>query len=116
MAAERLAEGLARLGYALEPGEAARLLEAVARDGDESVPKAKFLASQLDWAAYQMNFRRALASTTPNPEQVLIYPVWRLSAGGSLLRETPGSIFIETQVSSKTCLCPLVIQMFKASV
>lgn len=57
MAAERLAEGLARLGYALEPGEAARLLEAVARDGDESVPKAKFLASQIDWAAYQMDFR-----------------------------------------------------------
>lgn len=57
VAAERLAEGLARLGYALEPGEAARLLEAVARDGDESVPKAKFLASQIDWAAYQMDFR-----------------------------------------------------------
>lgn len=55
MAAGRLAEGLQRLGYALEEGEAERLLETAA--GTSTVPKAKFLASQIDWGAYQMNFR-----------------------------------------------------------
>ncbi len=52
---EQLAEGLARLGYALEPTEVARLLEQMHSDG--FVKKSGFLASQIDWSAYQVDFR-----------------------------------------------------------
>lgn len=55
VAAEQVAEGLARLGYALEPTEVARLLEAMHEDG--LVKKSGFLASQIDWSSYQVDFR-----------------------------------------------------------
>lgn len=54
--AEQLAEGLNKLGYHLEPTEAVRLLEAM-ETGDGTVTKPGFLASQIDWTAFQMDFR-----------------------------------------------------------
>ena len=58
MAAGRLTEGLNRLGYNLEPSEAVRLLEQMDRGG--IVGKDGFLASQIDWDAFQMDFRWGL--------------------------------------------------------
>jgi hypothetical protein len=53
---EQLGEGLAQLGYALEPTEVARLLEQMQQD-DGFVGKSGFLASQIDWTAFQVDFR-----------------------------------------------------------
>jgi hypothetical protein len=53
---EQLGEGLQKLGYALEPTEVKRLLEQMQQD-DGFVNKSGFLASQIDWTAFQVDFR-----------------------------------------------------------
>ena len=59
VAAEQLAEGLARLGYSLEPGEAARLLAQIGPNREGVVQKSEFLASQIDWDSFQLDYRCA---------------------------------------------------------
>lgn len=57
MAASQLTEGLNRLGYYLEPSEADRLLEQINVNRDGVVQKSEFLASQIDWDSFQVDYR-----------------------------------------------------------
>ena len=57
IAASQLTEGLQRLGYSLEAGEAERLLEHINVNRDGVVAKSEFLASQIDWDSFQVDYR-----------------------------------------------------------
>ena len=53
-----LAEGLRHMGYQLQEEEMALLTRHIS-SADE-IPKATFLASQMDWHTFQEDYRRAL--------------------------------------------------------
>lgn len=57
MTSKTLGEGLAKLGYKLEPEEMKILMQNLAGPGVDTVPRAAFVASQLDWSAIQQNYK-----------------------------------------------------------
>lgn len=57
VAASQLTEGLNRLGYCLEPSEAERLLDQINLNRNGVIQKSEFLASQIDWDSFQVDYR-----------------------------------------------------------
>jgi hypothetical protein len=56
---EELAQGLASLGFRLDPSEMRVLLQHMDEQRSGNVRKSAFLASQLDWPSFQSDYRRA---------------------------------------------------------
>ena len=71
MAESQLIEGLNLLGYNLEPCEAERLLDQMNLNRNGVIQKSEFLASQIDWDSFQVDYRwlppHALSCTDASP-------------------------------------------------
>lgn len=57
MTKDSLADALHKLGYDLEPSEVSVLFDELDLDNDKAVAPSAFVASQLDWGAFQQNNR-----------------------------------------------------------